>query len=165
MKHTDIIAALITDDPDVINEATADDLKKGFDAMRSGAGAAGRQRTQDLIAKQGYASFSSPEAVKQFRAQYPNYVEKVVGSEHRFYPPAQPAQAQAAQAQAAQSAPQRYFAKKTIVNAVKNPEWYKMLTPKLRDGVVRFNNGEEIHVSAGKMRPDGSYDIVVEPLP
>lgn len=65
------------------------EIKNGFNAMAGGVKDAGRKRTLDLVAKQGYVAFRNAAAVAQFHADpfYADWTCKFENGEYRFYPP------------------------------------------------------------------------------
>lgn len=65
------------------------DIKQGFNAMADGVKEAGRKRTAELVAKNGYVAFRNPDAVAQFHADpfYANWSYEYIDGEYRFFPP------------------------------------------------------------------------------
>lgn len=68
---------------------TGNDIKQGFNAMADGVKEAGRKRTAELVAKNGYVAFKNPDAIAQFHADpyYANWNYTFVDGEYRFFPP------------------------------------------------------------------------------
>ena len=68
---------------------TGQDIEQGFKAMAGGVKEAGRKRTAEIVAKNGYVAFRNPDAVAKFHADpfYVNWNYKYVDGEYRFYPP------------------------------------------------------------------------------
>lgn len=67
---------------------TAQDIQQGLNVMANGK-EAGRERTAELVAKNGYVAFKNLDAVAQFHADphYVNWICKYVDGEYQFYPP------------------------------------------------------------------------------
>lgn len=65
------------------------EIQNGFNALANGVKIAGRNRVEELVAKQGYVAYRNLEAVKLFKNN-PEYIDwecKVIDGEYRFYPP------------------------------------------------------------------------------
>ena len=87
-------------DPSAQTEPTTDppsatgQTQGAFDALGGGAKKAGKQRTIDQVAKQGYVAFKNPQAADIFRndPDYIGWTEENVNGEYRFRPPTEPAE-------------------------------------------------------------------------
>ena len=69
--------------------STGNDIKKGFKALAGGVALAGKNRVDELVAKQGYVAFKNEDAVRAFREkpEYKNWECVLVDGEYRFSPP------------------------------------------------------------------------------
>jgi N12 class adenine-specific DNA methylase len=67
----------------------AADIKAAFNEIGEGLREGARQKTRELIEKQGYIGFRKPHAAELFAKEHPDYTREEVDGEIRFRPPQQ----------------------------------------------------------------------------